>query len=48
MVGEEGAEFDNRDYRKLTEVIVGEYLAEPNPTYRSVTYFLCSISETSW
>lgn len=37
MVGEEGADVEARDYRKLSEVIVSEYLAEDNASFRNVT-----------
>lgn len=36
MVGEEGVEHEARDYKKLSEVIVNEYLAENNPAFKSV------------
>ena len=44
MVGEEGTEFEARDYRKLTEVIVEEYLSEEGGNYPTVSKELGSIS----
>ena len=39
FAGEEGTHLEARDFQKLSEVIVNEYLTQANPSYRSVTCF---------
>jgi hypothetical protein len=40
MVGEEGIEHEARDFEKLSEVIVGEYLTGSDPTsFKTVIIF---------
>lgn len=36
LAGEEGADLEARDFKKLSEVIVNEYLSQPNPSFRNV------------
>jgi hypothetical protein len=43
LVGEEGEEFEGRDFKKLTEVIVNEYLHENSAEVKSVIIPSCSI-----
>ena len=40
FAGEEGMNFEARDFQKLGEVIVNEYLSQGNPNYRNVRIYI--------
>lgn len=48
LVGEEGEELESRDYKKLTEVIVKEYLHETNPDTNAVRITTLSSLQSSY
>lgn len=43
LAGEEGVDLEARDFKKLSEVIVNEYLSQPNPTFKVVPNSLSSV-----
>jgi hypothetical protein len=47
LVGEEGEDLDGRDYKKLSEVIVTEYLTTPTPEVKQVLPQPLSSSQSS-
>lgn len=36
LAGEEGTDLEARDFKKLSEVIVNEYLSQANPQFKNV------------
>lgn len=38
LVGEEGEDLESRDYKKLSDVVVNEYLQKGEPEVKNVSY----------